>query len=438
MSRHENGFTLLATPSRESSISERLENTRASLGDFDCFFYAASSFLISLILARYLGVEQFGIYSSAIAWLSILSSLSVLGFDQILVREISVFFKKKRFDLFKGIRRFSIKLVFITAIMSLCMGIALSTNFYNSFEVIYSIGIALFILPITGISKLNQSTVRGLGYIELGQIAEYIIRPLVFLILIVISGYFLSHIESNDALILRLVASFVALICSYLILRYTYSKESIVLNNTSYKRKIWLFSSFSLFLVSGMNVVIQQIDVIMMGILSSTSNAGIISVVNRGGELANFFYAAVSISFAPKIAELYNANELKKLKEKTRKLITITALSTVIVGIVLIIFGDFFLGLFGQKFIPGYLALVIIVVCYIIISFLGPITIFLTMTNNEKVLAYSLFISVIVNLVLNYLLIPEYELNGAAIATGISTLLYNVIGFIYLKSKKLI
>jgi len=58
------------------------------------------------------------------------------------------------------------------------------------------------------------------------------------------------------------------------------------------------------------------------------------------------------------------------------------------------------------------------------------------MTGKQKQYQYIAIISLILNLTLNFILIPKYGINGAAIATAISLLVWNMSGCIYLKSKE--
>ena len=49
------------------------------------------------------------------------------------------------------------------------------------------------------------------------------------------------------------------------------------------------------------------------------------------------------------------------------------------------------------------------------------------MTNNQNIYAKILFVGALVNIVLNYILIPIYGINGAAIASMFSLVVWNVL-----------
>ena len=59
----------------------------------------------------------------------------------------------------------------------------------------------------------------------------------------------------------------------------------------------------------------------------------------------------------------------------------------------------------------------------------------ISLSTYYKFTAYSVFVLALINLLLNYLLIPIYQAEGAAIATGFSLMLFNLSKMIYVKLK---
>ena len=71
----------------------------------------------------------------------------------------------------------------------------------------------------------------------------------------------------------------------------------------------------------------------------------------------------------------------------------------------------------------------------LITTILGSVGTLLNMTGYQVLMRNILFISLIVNILINYLLIPPYGLVGAAIATLVSTSLWRIIANIYVYEK---
>ena len=77
-------------------------------------------------------------------------------------------------------------------------------------------------------------------------------------------------------------------------------------------------------------------------------------------------------------------------------------------------------------------ALILLSVGQIVSAFSGSTMIILNMTGREKIGRNILTITVILNIIINYILIPRYGIVGAAIATMSSTILWNLISVIYI------
>ena len=200
----------------------------------------------------------------------------------------------------------------------------------------------------------------------------------------------------------------------------------------------WSFvkDSFPMMLSSTIMVFLGWMDTFVLGVYETDENIGIYNVALKLALVASFAIEAINSSLAPKIAKLYeehkNEQFLKLVKFSTRLNFGIT---TLIVAI-LIIFNQWFLGIFGDEFKVGSLALIILCSIHLINSAVGSVGIIMQMIGKQKQYQYIAIISLCINLTLNFLLIPIYGIIGAAIATAVSLSVWNVSGCIYLKRKE--
>ena len=58
---------------------------------------------------------------------------------------------------------------------------------------------------------------------------------------------------------------------------------------------------------------------------------------------------------------------------------------------------------------------------------MGQVGQVMALTGHEKITAVAVFFSVIINIILNLILVPDYGMNGAAIATALSIVIWNGI-----------
>ena len=83
--------------------------------------------------------------------------------------------------------------------------------------------------------------------------------------------------------------------------------------------------------------------------------------------------------------------------------------------------------LFGADFVVGSTALQILVMAQLFSVLAGPTGVILNMTGYEHLAAVGVGISAIVNITLNSALIPLLDLTGAALATGASLVVWNIL-----------
>ena len=103
---------------------------------------------------------------------------------------------------------------------------------------------------------------------------------------------------------------------------------------------------------------------------------------------------------------------------------------------VLLIFNQFFLGIFGEEFLIGKYVLIILCSIHLLNSTTGSVGIIMQMIGRQKQYQNIALIALGLNLILNFALIPLYGIEGAAAATAISLSFWNIAGTVYLKRKE--
>ena len=105
------------------------------------------------------------------------------------------------------------------------------------------------------------------------------------------------------------------------------------------------------------------------------------------------------------------------------------------IGLSLILFGKWFLLLFGNGFIKGVTALSILSIGQIVNAATGSVCILLVMTGYERDAVAGIGVSVVINIIMNVLLIPKWGIIGAAISTAFSLILWNILLTIWVYRK---
>jgi len=194
-----------------------------------------------------------------------------------------------------------------------------------------------------------------------------------------------------------------------------------------YRKSEWLKSSLTLCIAGSASIVNQQISVVMLGSMIGPEEAGIFDVARKIVIPISFVLAAVNMPLAPAIAGLYAKGDMQRLQHlitKSARLILITSFP---IALAFIMFGNWILYIFGKEFSGGGTALAILCVGQLINAGMGSVAILLNMTSHEQDTVRGIVIAAVINVTLNAVLIPIWELEGAAVANTISMVTWNVL-----------
>lgn len=391
-------------------------------------------FILHIILARLLGIENYGYYVYASSWIALLVYFSKLGTDTSIIKFVPDYQVHERWGMIQGLFIRSRQLVLG---LSLCIiFIAVFIIYFNrdiiGHEQSTVLLIALGTIPLFGLMSLYTSMLRVFKHVFKALAPGSTIWPLTLMVLTVI--YFQikkQPLSANEVMGLNLVALFVAVCisCNWAIKAIpVYVKKT----HPQFHERQWFRTSLPLFLITGFNIILSRADTIMIGIFSDERQVAFYSVASRISDLVLFGMTAAATIVAPLIAQLYAQKNMLELQ----KIITLAAwgisLFTTLSGIFLLTFGKYILSLFGESFIASHSPFLILLAAYGIKGFIGPVIPLMMMTRYQKQLAIITSFSVVFNIVLNLFLIPQYGATGAAIATMATITFSYLIMLIYI------
>jgi len=392
------------------------------------------SFISAIILARILGVQGFGVYSFCFSIVQLLTVPAMLGLQIYAVREVSNYRSHGQWEymkgfLYRGTQGILMASIFL-GIISLIIAYYLA-NYVDALS-LSAFSVALLLLPLTSLTQFQEAILRGLNYIILGQISR-VICPGISIILVGGCFFFLSEMLTPSIVLgIRAMAMSFSLILLYILLRKKISSR-IAKIRTSFETKKWVLSAWPMLLASSMWIVNSEVSLVMLGALSKAENVGLYRVAQRGSEIVFFGLLAVNITIAPTISTLYYNKKMDLLQQiitKCSRFILVYAFPT---ALSLILTSQWLVPLvFGLDFSSAALPLSILCSGQLFNAFIGPVSIVLNMTENEKLTAKGVTISTLINIILNILLIPIWGVTGAALATSISLVIWNILLSVWL------
>ena len=378
-----------------------------------------------ILLARLMSPENFGLYAIILSFVLLLALPFAGGIPVFMIRHISSAMAKNEYSPVKGLIFISFLWVvggtiLISAITFFSLPLFVeSTNTHT-----YRLGLTLCIL--SPFILWSGSILRGLKRVVIGRVAEFVVQPL-FLFGLILFIYLSSKTEltTNDVLNYHILSLFFAAIVS-IILIFIYIPRNIYAIPATYEIKKWALSAIPLIFSIGLIVVNANIDILMVGALAGEEEAGQYRVATRLAGFIPFFLFAANNAVGPLISKLHTQKQNVELQKLLTFIARITFIGCMPLLILLIIWPDFILSvLFGDGFAVAATALIILSLANFFSVAMGQVGQVMALTGHEKYTAYAVFASVIVNITLNTLLIPEHGINGAAIATGTSILIWN-------------
>lgn len=398
---------------------------------------AAAGFVTQVILARLLGVKQYGVYVYVLAWFGVFLLSAKLGWEMALVRFVASYSATGARRELHGLLRRAAQLV---AAMGVALGALAGLVIWvlsggAPWDLVRTAWLACLLLPVNALFDLARGALQGLKRVVLAYAPSLILRPLL------LGGgvallYFLGGRQEVTAPTAMAVNLVVVAACLLLMVWFLWRSFGEVVESSvpEYRTREWMGVALSLLLVTGMTLLLSQTDTIMVGMLRGSESAGIYATAARVATLIAYGLSAANTIVAPMIAQLYSTHEHAELERVIELAMRAIVAFTVPVALVLCLAGRWILAWFGPAFPAGYGPLLTLIVGQCINALLGPVGLLMLMTELERKAAWILVGSAILNLVLNAALIPRFGIEGAAAATAFTTALWNVVMYLYVRS----
>jgi len=419
---------------KKGSLREHL--IRGASGSF--FLQIANTALalfLAIVLARVLGVENFGIYAFCLSLVQILTVPAMLGGQNLLVREVAAYRAKGEYHFLRGLLLRFRQASFLASLVLALAGAAAGYFAYRESAMFVPFLVAMAIVPLHTAMQLQGAALRGLRRVLLGQ-AALMLRP--GLIILLVGGAFWftgKNLGAEAALTAQLTASAVLVMITFFLLRYALPRAAKTAK-PDYETSRWVKSMLPFVFASGMQILNKETSVVLLGIMQTPEDVGLFRVAQRGALLIPFGLQAVNMAMAPTVSELFAKGEIKRLQKMISKSILAVLAFAMPVALGLILGGKWLIPfVFGKDYAAAYIPLVILCLGQVVNAGMGSVGIILNMAGLERYTARGVAIAAVASVVLNFILVPLLGPAGAAIATSTSLIIWNVLLLVWLYRK---
>ncbi|MEK7162810.1 MAG: flippase [Patescibacteria group bacterium] len=370
--------------------------------------------VIVIYAARKLGVEGYGVFSYALGLAGFFVFFKNIGVDSILTREVAKQPEKEHYY-FSTAFWIEIVLLVITAFL-----IIFIAPFFSGVEgAILLLPFVALILIFDDLKDFFVAFFRGKNRMDLEAFVVVAVN-IALALFGFIALYFWASPKSFT--ISNMIASFIGVIVATFLLKpfirgisKNFSKNLIMpILKSAWPFAIGGFASTFLF----------NVDIIMLGWWRGVDEIGLYSATQKIVGIFAIFPGFIATATLPSLSLLAHSDPLKikNVLEGSFKIIFIISFPLVIGGILLS--GQIMGFLFGPSYLPATGAFIILLISILAVHIMPILTNLLFIFDKQaKTINYAIIVS-ICNIALNFLLIPNYGIEGAALATLISFFIY--------------
>jgi O-antigen/teichoic acid export membrane protein len=379
------------------------------------------SFLGKIIAARWLARADYGAVAIGTTLLSSLTVITLLGLNTGVSRQFSRYDDDaSRRGVIVSAFQIVLPLAVVVSTTTYILAGPIARRVFDDPSLIPVLHVFAIALPFLAVTKLSLGTIRGaqrtLPKVYIQNIGTPILR-----LGLVVAAVLLGAQVVGIAWAYALARIIPALAGVYFLYRLTplFGGRSYV----PMRRKLLVFS-LPLVVSAAMGRVLADFDTYLLGYYTDLGLVGTYNVIYPIVTATGFVLSAFGYLTLPVISRLHEDERRQEMAILYKGVSKWVFLITLPLLVALVLFPEFVISAtFGNKYLGGATALQVLVLSYVVGSFTGPNIQILTAIGQTRMLMAFNVAAATINVVLNMVLIPRYQLVGAAAATFVSLVL---------------
>jgi O-antigen/teichoic acid export membrane protein len=383
------------------------------------------AFLLQLFLSNTLQVENYGVYALVMTWVTLLVFVSKLGLDSASLKWVAIYSSREEYGSLRAFMRFTTRMTLLASVVA-CVLAALAGLVFDVADrvPITAAILGLLAVPMLALVELLSSRLAALQHPSLAQLINGLGRPLVVvgvITLIAVQG----SPDANHAVGANLLACVLALGLMYAAVHRIVPGEPVTTGTAPVHE--WYAVAWPMYLIALSQFLLARADVLVVGAMLSSADVAVYFVANQLATLVTFGITAVNSVTAPLIARCHNSGDRRGLQQGLRDGGRLVMLYTLPVCGVLIVGGDWLLGLFGPEFSRAYIPLLVLSAGQFVIAYCGPVGFLLTMTDYQRTALGVVAILAVVQVLLATAFASKWGIVGVACAAALCNAVRSIV-----------
>jgi O-antigen/teichoic acid export membrane protein len=389
-----------------------------------------------VLLARWMGGFEFGIYVYVWTWVLLIGQSLDLGLGTAAQRFIPEYRESGAHDLLRGFLFGGRLLAFgiATVIALVCAGgVWLLAPWLDDYLVV-PLYIACISLPAYGLSNTQDGISRSHDWVGLSLMPTYVVRQLLLTGLMAAAYWDGLPMNAVTAMIVAGVSIWLPTIGQLLVLNRRLAVH-IAPGPRAHAIKYWLVTSAPILLAEGFYLLLTYADILVLQQFRPPDEVAVYYAAAKTLALVSFIYYAISATSAHRFSVYHVAGDRAGLSAFIAQSIRWTFWPSVAATALLLAFGQPLLRLFGAQFASGYHLMFILAVGLLARAAIGPIERLLNMLGEQRVCALIYGAAFAINFGACLALIPHFGAAGAATACTTALVIESIMLFRVTKSR---
>ena len=376
---------------------------------------------LTVFLARTLDIKGFEIYNVAVATVMLLASLTTFGLEKYALRALTALFEKQNWDHARGYIWFSGWTILITsvAVGGLYSLVRYSTTVGSNRE-LWSVLIAVAFLPAAAMAQFFIELLAASGRVVRATFAYRLLLPVSIVLFVLVASRFAGGMTARLAVLGYGLGWLLIAMALYRWARHSVPAEIWTAAKTV-ELRAWLGRAAPFLVHSVMMTQFASLGIIGLEFAGrGERSVGLLAACMQSGSFIVLLATATNRYYSPRLSVMIERQDYQALAQGIRERLSWVGPVTLVYFLVMVLFGDEILGLYGPDFKQGHIALIWIAGgASIGVLFAMAPNYLKFIRRNDLVLGITV-VGAIMNLGLILLLGPSHGATGAAIAYAVS------------------
>ncbi|MEK6639961.1 MAG: flippase [Nitrospirota bacterium] len=392
------------------------------------FFGLGLNFLHSIVLARALNAERFGLYALGLATFNVLSVISVAGLDRAILRFVPAVSLHSQTpparSVVKIITGISAGIGGVIGLGLLALSSSLSMQVFHKIELTPVLILFSFAIPLFAISTILLSTLQALQDVRWRVFVKYGCEPVIKFattVALLWMGWdvFGALIAFIIALCVTVVLAVIPLYRHFLPCSPSFSHKENTAEVIRYSIPLLgslVFASLS-----------NRSDILVLGYWVPTESIGIYSAAFQTASIIALILGSLDSVATPFISQAIATGNQPYLQRLLRTVLRWSVTISLPVFLVMAFFPREILSIFGDRFAEGALCLVILAISQMVNAVSGSASNVLLLAGYSRLAMWNSISMGLIQIGFNVTLIPLYGITGAAIGTAAAFILLSIV-----------